>query len=51
MREEQESAALKIGVADLRYERLNMPVIETCIDKAWGFSTDFLHTLIKQRRI
>jgi hypothetical protein len=40
----------KSGVADLRYERLNMPVIETSIDKAWGFSTDFFHTLIKQRR-
>ncbi|MCC3410320.1 MAG: hypothetical protein JGK24_06230 [Microcoleus sp. PH2017_29_MFU_D_A] len=31
----------KPGVADLRYERLNMPVIETSIDKAWGFSTYF----------
>ncbi|MEG4229941.1 hypothetical protein QUA44_25825 [Microcoleus sp. N9_A2] len=40
-----------IGVADLRYERLNMPVIETCIDKAWGFKTYFFHTLIKQRQI
>jgi len=28
-----------------------MPVIETSIDKAWGFSTDFFHTLIKQRPI
>ncbi|MEG5067459.1 hypothetical protein QUB33_28125, partial [Microcoleus sp. B3-A4] len=37
------------GVADLRYERLNMPVIETSIDKAWGFSTYFFHTMIKQR--
>jgi hypothetical protein len=26
-----------------------MPVIETSIDKAWGFSTYFFHTLIKQR--
>ncbi|MEG4013370.1 MULTISPECIES: hypothetical protein [Microcoleaceae] len=26
-----------------------MPVIETSIDKAGGFSTDFFHTLIKQR--
>ncbi|TAE56931.1 MAG: hypothetical protein EAZ39_23475 [Oscillatoriales cyanobacterium] len=36
-------AAFKIfcGVADLRYERLNMPVIETTIDKAWGFLTYF----------
>ncbi|WP_293278907.1 FAD-binding protein [Microcoleus sp. PH2017_31_RDM_U_A] len=33
-----------------RYERLNMPVIETSIDKAWGFLTYFFHTLIKQRR-
>ncbi|MCC3621488.1 MAG: hypothetical protein JGK06_05950 [Microcoleus sp. PH2017_36_ELK_O_B] len=33
------------GVADLRYERLNMPVIETSIDKAWGFLTYFFHTL------
>jgi hypothetical protein len=37
------------GVADLGYERLNRPVIETSIDKAWGFSTYFFHTLIKQR--
>ncbi|MEG4234104.1 hypothetical protein QUA40_18660 [Microcoleus sp. Pol11C3] len=27
-----------------------MPVIETSIDKAWGFLTDFFHTLIKQRQ-
>ncbi|MEG5031901.1 hypothetical protein [Microcoleus sp. AT3-D2] len=27
-----------------------MPVIETSIDKAWGFSTYFFHTLIKQRQ-
>ncbi|MEG4070904.1 hypothetical protein QUA42_26855 [Microcoleus sp. Pol11C2] len=27
-----------------------MPVIETSIDKAWGFSTHFFHTLIKQRQ-
>ncbi|WP_333183083.1 MULTISPECIES: hypothetical protein [unclassified Microcoleus] len=40
---------LFFSVADLRYERLNMPVIETSIDKAWGFSTDLFHTLIKQR--
>jgi hypothetical protein len=38
------------GVADLGYERLNRPVIETSIDKAWGFSTYFFHTLIKQRQ-
>ncbi|TAG69944.1 MAG: hypothetical protein EAZ23_24805 [Oscillatoriales cyanobacterium] len=31
-----------------RYERLNMPVRETSIDKAWEFSTYFFHTLIKQ---
>ena len=37
------------GVADLWYERLNMPVMETSIHKAWGFSTYFFHTLIKQR--
>jgi hypothetical protein len=42
---------LLIGVADLRYERLNMPVRETSIDKAWEFSTYFFHTLIKQRKI
>ncbi|WP_293180512.1 hypothetical protein [Microcoleus sp. PH2017_38_RDM_U_B] len=36
--------------SDRRYERLNMPVIETSIDKAWGFLTYFFHTLIKQRR-
>ncbi|MCC3613060.1 MAG: hypothetical protein JGK30_27205 [Microcoleus sp. PH2017_40_RAT_O_B] len=35
-----------VGVADLRYERLNMPVIETSIDKAWGFLTYFFHTLV-----
>ncbi|MCC3550882.1 MAG: hypothetical protein JGK07_31575 [Microcoleus sp. PH2017_24_DOB_U_A] len=34
-----------------RYERLNMPVIETSIDKAWGFLTYFFHTLIKQRQV
>ncbi|MCC3588178.1 MAG: hypothetical protein JGK24_19075 [Microcoleus sp. PH2017_29_MFU_D_A] len=28
-----------------------MPVIETSIDKAWGFSTYFFHTLIKQHPI
>ncbi|MEG3920657.1 MULTISPECIES: hypothetical protein [unclassified Microcoleus] len=38
-----------IGVADLRYERLNMQIIETSIHKASGFSTYFFHTLIKQR--
>ncbi|MEZ2238073.1 hypothetical protein [Microcoleus sp.] len=38
------------GVADLRYERLNMHIIETSIHNASGFSTDFFHTLIKQRR-
>ncbi|MEG4056002.1 MULTISPECIES: hypothetical protein [unclassified Microcoleus] len=27
-----------------------MPVIETSIDKAWGFLTGFFHTLIKQRQ-
>ena len=37
-----------LGVADWRYERLNMPVRETSIDKAWEFSTYFFHTLIKQ---
>ncbi|MCC3606083.1 MAG: hypothetical protein JGK24_23355 [Microcoleus sp. PH2017_29_MFU_D_A] len=40
-----------VGVAVSRYERLNMPVIETSIDKAWGFLTYFFHTLIKQRRL
>jgi hypothetical protein len=40
----------KAGVADLRYERLNMQVIETTIHKASGFLTDFFHTLIKQRQ-
>jgi hypothetical protein len=39
------------GVTDLGYERVNRPVIETSIDKAWGFSTYFFHTLIKQRPI
>ncbi|MEG4575205.1 hypothetical protein QUA56_21335 [Microcoleus sp. N3A4] len=39
-----------VGVADLRYQRLNMQIIETSIHKASGFSTDFFHTLIKQRR-
>ncbi|MEG4419923.1 type IV pilin-like G/H family protein [Microcoleus sp. LAD1_D5] len=39
------------GFADLRYERLNMQLIETIIHKAWGFSTYFFHTLIKQRRV
>ncbi len=28
-----------------------MPVMETSIHKAWGFSTYFFHTLIKQRLI
>ncbi|MBE9119242.1 hypothetical protein IQ269_00080 [Tychonema sp. LEGE 07199] len=37
------------GVADLRYERLNMQVIETRIHKTSEFSTYFFHTLIKQR--
>ena len=37
------------GVADLRYERLNMQVIESCIHKDSGFSTYFFHPLIKQR--
>ncbi|MBD1887690.1 hypothetical protein [Microcoleus vaginatus] len=37
-------------VADLQYEKLNRPVIETSIDKAWGFSTYFFHTLVKQRQ-
>ncbi|MEG4518004.1 MULTISPECIES: hypothetical protein [unclassified Microcoleus] len=27
-----------------------MLVIETCIDKAWGVSPYFFHTLIKQRQ-
>jgi hypothetical protein len=45
------SQTVILGVADLRYERLNMPVIETSIDKAWGFLTYFFHTLIKQRLI
>ncbi len=38
-----------MGVADLRYERLNMQIIETSIHNASEFSTDFFHTLIKQR--
>ncbi|MEG3975711.1 hypothetical protein QT970_13975 [Microcoleus sp. herbarium8] len=38
-----------VGVADLRYERLNMQVIETRIHKTSEFSTYFFHTLIKQR--
>jgi hypothetical protein len=37
-----------VGVADLRYEKLNMQVIETSIHKASGASTDLFHTLIKQ---
>jgi DNA-binding transcriptional regulator YiaG len=41
--------ALGVGVADLRYERLNRQVIETSIHKDSGFSTYFFHTLIKQR--
>ncbi|MEG3928614.1 MULTISPECIES: hypothetical protein [unclassified Microcoleus] len=28
-----------------------MQVIKTSTHKAWGFSTDFFHTLIKQRLI
>jgi len=40
----------KAGIADLRYERLNMQVIETTIHKASGFFTDFFYTLIKQRQ-
>jgi len=40
-----------LGVADLGYKRLNRFIIETSIDKAWGFSTYFFHTLIKQRLI
>jgi hypothetical protein len=40
-----------LGVADLRYERLNMQVIETTIHKASGFLTNFFHTLIKQRQL
>jgi len=39
------------GVADLGYERLNMPVIEISIHKASGFLTYFFHTLIKQRQL
>jgi hypothetical protein len=46
----EKGAPAKSGVADLRYEMLNMPVLETSIDKAWGFSTYFFHTLIKQRQ-
>ena len=40
-----------MGVADLRYERLNMQVRETSIHKTWGFSSYFFHTLIKQRQL
>ena len=40
-----------VDVADLRSERLNMQVIETSTHKDSGFSTDFVHTLIKQRQI
>ncbi|MEG4232932.1 hypothetical protein QUA40_12595 [Microcoleus sp. Pol11C3] len=40
----------KVGVADLRYERLNLQIIETSINKASEFSTYFFHTLIKQRQ-
>ncbi|MBW3586894.1 MAG: hypothetical protein KY448_13935, partial [Cyanobacteria bacterium 0813] len=40
---------LKLGVADLGYEGLNMQVRETSIHKASGFSSYFFHTLIKQR--
>ena len=40
----------KTGVADLRYERLNIQIIETSIHNPSGFSTDFFHTLIKQRQ-
>jgi len=36
------------GVADLRYEKLNMQFIGTIIHKASGASTDLFHTLIKQ---
>jgi len=43
--------AVTKGVADLGYERLNMPVIEISIHKASGFLTYFFHTLIKQRQI
>jgi hypothetical protein len=38
-----------LGVAELQYEKLNMQVIETSIHKASGFTTNFFHTLIKQR--
>ena len=40
-----------VDVADLRSERLNMQVIEISTHKDSGFSTDFFHTLIKQRQI
>jgi hypothetical protein len=36
------------GVADLRYDKLNMQVIETSMYEASGASTDWFHTLIKQ---
>jgi hypothetical protein len=36
------------GVADLRYEKLNMKFIGTIIHKASGASTDLFHTRIKQ---
>jgi len=46
---EGNNCRLRRGVADLGYERLNMPVIEISIHKASGFLTYFFHTLIKQR--
>jgi len=46
-----ENAPQKRGVGDLRYERLNMQIIETSIHKASGFLTYFFHTLIKQCQI
>ena len=33
----QQRGTKNMGVADLRYERLNMPVIETSIHKVSGF--------------
>jgi hemoglobin len=47
--EKQRRYQTAFGVADLGYEGLNMPAIETSIHKASGFSSYFFHTLIKQR--
>ncbi|MCW6052155.1 hypothetical protein K4039_19195 [Lyngbya sp. CCAP 1446/10] len=38
------------GVADLRYERLNMQFIKTSVYKASGFFNYLFHTVNKQRR-